>query len=233
MGSKRRIAKYIVPIMVNEMEQNNVSTFIDAFGGGANLIEFVPNKYKRIYNEKNTYIVEFFKKLVSGWIPPSNFSEQDYYNVRDNKDKYPPELVAFAGISCSYGAKWFGGWSRGKDSKGNDRNYVDESIRHLTKQKEYLLDVEFLNYDYKDLEIKEKSLIYCDIPYKDTTKYKDSFNYEEFYEWCRDMKSKGHIIYVSEYAMPNDFKEVWSKEINSSLTKETGSKKGIEKLFKL
>jgi hypothetical protein len=38
---------------------------------------------------------------------------------------------------------------------------------------------------------------------------------------------------VSEYQMPNDFICVWSKKVNSSLTKDTGSKKGVEKLFTL
>jgi len=28
-----------------------------------------------------------------------------------------------------------------------------------------------------------------------------------------------------------DFKCIWSKQVNSSLTKDTGSKKNIEKLF--
>ena len=40
-------------------------------------------------------------------------------------------------------------------------------------------------------------------------------------------------MFVSEYQMPEDFICVWSKEVNSSLTKETGSKKGVEKLFTL
>ena len=83
------------------------------------------------------------------------------------------------------------------------------------------------------MEIKpsKKSLLYIDPPYKGTTKYKDKFDYEKFYEWCRDRHKEGHIIFVSEYEMPDDFKCIWSKEINSSLTKDTGSKKGVEKLF--
>jgi hypothetical protein len=32
--------------------------------------------------------------------------------------------------------------------------------------------------------------------------------------------------------MPEDgFECIWSKEVNNSLTKDTGSKKGVEKLF--
>lgn len=39
-------------------------------------------------------------------------------------------------------------------------------------------------------------------------------------------------VFISEYNAPDDFECVWSKEIVSSLTKNTGGKTGIEKLFK-
>jgi DNA adenine methylase len=35
-----------------------------------------------------------------------------------------------------------------------------------------LKDVKFIHSSYQDLEIPKESIIYCDIPYKDTTKYK-------------------------------------------------------------
>ena len=47
------------------------------------------------------------------------------------------------------------------------------------------------------------------------------------------MKERGHQIFISEYNMPDDFICVWQKEIISSLTQDTGSKKAIEKLFTL
>lgn len=47
------------------------------------------------------------------------------------------------------------------------------------------------------------------------------------------MASKGHIVFVSEYKAPDDFECVWEKEIVSSLTQDTGSKKAVEKLFKI
>ncbi len=45
------------------------------------------------------------------------------------------------------------------------------------------------------------------------------------------MKNKGHIIYISEYEAPNDFECIWEKQVNNTLNKDTGEKKGIEKLF--
>ena len=42
----------------------------------------------------------------------------------------------------------------------------------------------------------------------------------------------GHVIFISEYQMPEDFICVWAKEVKSSLAKE-GGKRGVEKLFTL
>ena len=75
------------------------------------------------------------------------------------------------------------------------------------------------------------SLIYCDPPYQGTTGYKTgAFNHEEFFEWCRQMKSKGNIVFVSEYNAPDDFELVWQGEILGSFKKE---RKAVEKLFKV
>ena len=82
------------------------------------------------------------------------------------------------------------------------------------------------------LEIPDNSIIYCDPPYKNTTAYKtNSFDHDKFWQWVRNKTNDGHTVFVSEYTAPNDFECVWQKEIVSSLTKNTGSKIGIEKLF--
>ena len=54
--------------------------------------------------------------------------------------------------------------------------------------------------------------------------------YDDFWEWCRNMNEQGHTVYISEYSAPDDFVCVWQKEItNSMATKNTY--KPIEKLF--
>ena len=61
--------------------------------------------------------------------------------------------------------------------------------------------------------------------------YKDDFSHGAFWQWCRNKAKEGHKVFVSEYNAPKDFECLWQKEIVSSLTKETGSKTGVEKLF--
>ena len=71
----------------------------------------------------------------------------------------------------------------------------------------------------------------CDIPYKGTKQYETSkdFNYEKFYNWCRENKER-YQIYISEYNMPEDFKCIWQKEVTNSMN-TTKTYKPIEKLF--
>ena len=59
-----------------------------------------------------------------------------------------------------------------------------------------------------------------------------NFDYENFYQWCRDMKKEGHTIFISEYNMPQDFKCVWEKQITNAMH-QTNTKKPTEKLFTL
>ena len=86
---------------------------------------------------------------------------------------------------------------------------------------------------FREIKDIKNHVIYCDIPYKDTTKYKTSpFPYDAFYDWCIDMKEKGNTVLVSEYNMPNDrFECIWSKEHKTSLDKNNNKKTRTERLF--
>ena len=91
------------------------------------------------------------------------------------------------------------------------------------------LKVETINKSYESVEIPTNSVVYCDIPYKGTNKYRIDFNYDKFYDWCRN---SDQTIYISEYQMPSDFEVVaqWNKTCALSQTNHT---KTVEKLFKI
>ena len=155
-----------------------------------------------------------------------------YKHVRDNKESYDPALVGYVGFALSYSGKWFGGWCR--DSKGQ-RDYVSESFRNAKEQFPKLSGVMFENCSYDKLDIPKNSTIYCDPPYKGTTEYKNGkFDHDKFYDWCIYNARNGCKVFVSEYAIENEnFKKIWSKSVNSSLTKDTGGKTAVECLFKV
>lgn len=209
------------------LENRNGRTWVEPFVGGANMIDKVEGN--RIGADFNEYVISLFTGIQNGFIPPNEVSEEEYKQARLNREVTP--LVSFIGFGCSYSGKWFGGYARGNTNKGIPRNYCLESKKNILKQAENLKDVKFIHSSYQDLEIPPNSLIYCDPPYKGTTKYKDGFIHADFWEWCRNKIKEGHQVYISEYNAPKDFKCIWEKEVNSSLTKDTGSKKATEKLF--
>ena len=102
-------------------------------------------------------------------------------------------------------------------------------INNILKQSTKISDVVFKCSSYDALDIPANSIIYCDPPYNGTTKYKDSFDSDAFWQWCRDKVKEGHTVYVSEYNAPEDFKCIWEKQINSNLGNT--AKTATEKLF--
>ena len=226
MGSKNRIAKEILPIILKDRISEE-QYYVEPFCGGCNLIDKV--KGNRIASDNNSYLIALYQAIKDGWVPEFNYTEDEYNHIRTHKEE-SPHLAGYFGFALSYGGKWFGGWCRDKQGK---RNYVLEAHNNMLKQIPFIKDIVFANCSYSQIIPPKNSIIYCDPPYKDTTKYHSDFNYENFYNWCREMKNLGHQVFVSEYSMPEDFKCVWQKEIVSSLTQDTGSKKAVEKLFTL
>jgi len=225
MGSKNRIAKEILPIILKDRKYGQ--WYVETMVGGANMIDKVDGN--RIGSDINNYLIEALISIRDclSDLPKNNkeFTESDYKNLRKNDDyKYK----GYAGFAFSYSGKWLGGWCR---DGLNKRDYVNESYKNALNQSESLKGIRFINESYDKLEIPDNSIIYCDPPYQGTTSYKDGFNHVYFWNWCREMKKLGHTIFISEYNAPEDFTCVWKKEVNSSLTKNTGSKKAIEKLF--
>ena len=225
MGSKNRYAKELLPIILKNRRKDQC--YVEPFVGGCNMIDKVIGR--RIGADINEYIITLFKGIQRDFIPPSTVSEREYQAARI--DDKVSAVKAFIGFGCSYSGKWFGGYARGNLPKGIPRNYCGESKRNILKQKDGLIGVDLRHSNYLVLDIPPKSIIYCDPPYAGATKYRDSLNYNIFWDWCRKKVIEGHSIFVSEYAAPTDFICVWEKKVNSSLTKQTGSKKNIERLF--
>jgi DNA adenine methylase len=225
MGSKRRIAKHLLPIMLEKRLESQC--WVEPFVGGANMIDKVNGQ--RIGNDNNKYLIALFKAIQSGWIPPDACSEEEYKEIRNNKEFYPEHLVGFIGHVCSFGGRFFNGYARNKEKY----DYCLFAKKTILKQKESIDSVEFYCRDYKDLVIPAKSLIYCDPPYKGTEKYatSKSFNHEEFWQWCRDKVKENHTVFISEYNAPDDFECVKEIEITVNFDARVEAKKKIEKLF--
>jgi site-specific DNA-adenine methylase/uncharacterized coiled-coil protein SlyX len=92
-----------------------------------------------------------------------------------------------------------------------------------------LQSLQSLKGDYQDVEIKDNSVIYCDIPYSDARGYGQAFDYERFFCWC---KRQTQPVFISEYDMPEDrFVCIAEKQKRSLLNGQGSGKLKTEKIF--
>lgn len=238
MGSKRLLAKHLVPIIEGILKEKGLDTYVELMVGGANLIDKVHCK-RRIGCDINENVIALLKYVQEDndvSIAPDTCSKEHYADVRSNQrtGKYSPEYVSLIGYCASYGGRYFdGGYARNGKSK---RDIYVERVRALKKQAPLLKDIEFLRMDYRDFPYGEyNALYYFDPPYKGTKGYcNNKFDHDEFYEFLRKLKGQGKTVLVSEYYMPSDFKCIWAKERSVvQRSDRVTADKAVEKLFTL
>ena len=220
-GGKVRISKGLSTFLNSQLKEEQ--PFVDLFCGSCNIISKIGDNRLRIANDKHYYLIEMWKALQDGWVMPSNITEEEYQYIKNNKNE-KPYLTGFVGFGCSFAGKWFGGYCR----DNTNRNYCLNAKNSNLKILKNLKDVVFYNKDYREIELPINSLIYCDIPYKNTTQYDKNevgiFNHEEFYQWVKENSDK-YEIYISEYKenVPIGFEIVWEmpsrKDIRDSSNK--------------
>lgn len=233
-GGKTRISNQISS-EINKRE-NDKKAFVSLFCGGLSVeVRLAPYFDRVICNDKQEYLIELYKALQNGWLPPEELTADEYKYIKEHKDENKA-LTAFAGFGCSFGGKWFGGYGRHgvKDHHALERSMCQESRRALLRDIEVLKNAEFTCLDYKDVELPDGCVIYADPPYRNKMSafgLKEQFNSDEFWDWCRE-KSKTHSIYVSELVAPDDFVAIWERPVLRQLANCNAENfKATEKLF--
>lgn len=226
VGSKDRHTKELIPIILANRKYGQF--YVEPFVGGASMISRITGN--RIGADANPHVIALWTAVRDGWIPPTSVSEDEYRKAKSAHDI--DARTAFIGFACSFAAKWFGGYARGKDAKGNQRNYAAEGSRGCLKKANGLAGAILVACSYDELAIPPNSIIYCDPPYSGTQGYATgSFDHAKFWDWCETMIENGHQVFVSEYKARDGWRCVWEKSVVSSLDKNTGGKRGTERLF--
>lgn len=234
VGSKNRLAKELVPIIQGYIDNmDNCKGYLEPFVGGANMIDKIKCN-KKIGCDSHDTLIELLKKTRDDYENiPSITTKEEYDKIRNNQSQYEKWLVGLYEFCASYNSKSWGGYCGDCNTKQGIRHYDQEAIRNLKKQAPNLKGINFVCCDFRDLP-KDKIngyVIYCDPPYKDTTKYNtNEFPYEEYYNWVREM-SKNNIVLCSEYWMPDDFECIWEQDVRMSLNKNDSKQIRTERLY--
>ena len=236
VGSKNRLSKQIAPIIQSYIDNMpDCCGYLEPFVGGANMIDKI-RCYRKCGSDTNPYLIALLKHVQQTTDDlPDTITKDEYNAVKANSSNYLDWYVGLVGFCASYNGKWFGGYANGVKTKiGTIRNYTDEAIKNIKKQAPNLEKIQFFCNDYAEVKPSDAKgyVIYCDPPYRDTTKYATSdFDYDKFYAWCKEM-AKTNIVLISEYWMPEDgFECIWEGKLKCTLDKASRTDK-TEKLYR-
>lgn len=237
LGSKSRISKELVPIIQSYIDKNTVG-YLEPFVGGANVIDKIEH-HNKIGYDIHPQLIALLKKARDDYESlPDILDEKDYIEVKNNREKYEDWEVGLYGFCATFGAKYFGGYARAKDEKYAGQR-TESALKNLKAQALNLKNVTLANYNFLDIPTDNLKgyVIYCDIPYQNTTAYKtEKFPYEDFYEWVKKLSIHNTVL-ISEYTMPEEFECVWEKKTYTGI--DTNRKQSeneskyvrVEKLF--
>jgi site-specific DNA-adenine methylase len=104
-----------------------------------------------------------------------------------------------------------------------------QQLERLQELEQLEKKISFSSLDYRQVEIKKDSVIYCDIPYFGTADYGNSFSHLEFFGWASEQSEP---VFISEYNIDDDrFSLIAEVELRSTLSATSNSKKCIERLY--
>lgn len=215
-GGKARIAKPLAGYLNSRLKEGQ--PFVDLFCGSCNVISKIDSSRTRIANDLHYELIEMWKYAQSGGILPDAISEVEYQTVKELGE---PWMKGFVGFGCSFAGKYFGGYARGTES----RNYASNAKNSILTKMKTLRDVKFVNKSYKDVALPDNSILYCDIPYKNSVGYSvGDFNHEEFYKWAEQKQPEGFTVLVSEYSknVPEGWGIVWQYESKKDIRNSEG-----------
>lgn len=247
LGSKGRIAEKIVNALPA------ADSLVDIFAGGCSITTCASfsGKWNRILcNDIHASTIELFKDCLAGkldgdvdWVSRKEFFE------RVDKEQYIASVWSFGNRVREGGYMYSKELEPLKEAlhrhlQGDDTLYNQhldffkenpkfrlqhmERINQLRSIKVGDTPIEFSTKDYREVEIPDNSVIYCDPPYKNTKRYnKKDFDWDAFVDWAQRQTVP---VYVSEYQC-NAGKEVASFDKLCSVGAQKLQK--VERLFLL
>jgi len=235
MGSKARFANELLPIILKDRKEGQ--WYVEPFCGGCNMIDKVTGN--RMACDNNPFLIAMWDELINNkcFVPKTHIDKEYYSRMKEkyNENKSGKWLgscekaeIGWVGFMGSFNGKFFNGGYSGHNV--GKRDYISEQIKNTSSQIPYLKGVIFRHSDYKDIELPRNSIIYCDPPYANTTRYAYGLNHEEFWHKCREWVKDGHKVFVSEYHAPSDWVCVWEKKIKTALNQKI-TKDAVERLF--
>lgn len=198
LGGKSKIAKWLVAAIRPRL---NGRAFWDPFCGGLSVARELSTCAAGLVTDANPALITLYRAVAAGWDPPSSVTEAEYHAAKLLPDSDP--LKAYIGFGASFGAKWFGGYARSTNARGEPRNYLQETKNSLVDEVGELVTrkCEIACLDFLTVEPRPISMVlYLDPPYAGTEPYGalKPFDHALFAERVAGW-SKHTDVFISEY----------------------------------
>lgn len=226
VGGKAKTFQHITNILNNECFDN--FDYLEPFIGYGHILRRIINKKSYKASDNNPLLVTLLKYIQKNNKYP-NISEKEYYKLKSDESKKNLIKKSFAAFTYSYNGKEFGGYTNIVD----ERNYPKERKKYydLLRENQTFMKTNISLKDYDEYNPQNK-LIYCDPPYRKTTGYTTStdFDYDKFWNIMRKW-SKKNYVFISEYKAPKDFVIISSNKKHSTLSGRGSTSLRTERLF--
>lgn len=229
VGGKARMAKSIVNTIAEYA--SGATAYYEPFIGAGWVFERAAPMFPQAYgSDIHPDLILMWQAIMDGWEPPLSVSREQYAELKGSP---PSALRGFAGFGCSFGSKWFGGYA---SSEGRD-DVCGEAYRSVTRKAAALrgLSVTIQCQSFDTVEPLPGSLIYCDPPYVNTTRYPGvpAFDHDRFWAHAKDWADSGSTVLVSESVAPAGVSCVWERATKGSLSAASNTQPRTERLFRV
>lgn len=131
-------------------------------------------------------------------------------------------------IAAKHFANGGGNFSIGYFESLSRLNRLNSLATAFTNEEKHRLTIG--SVDFSEVEISSDSVVYCDPPYRGFSPYSKAkrFDHDRFYEWALRQNVP---VFVSEYAMPEDFVEVAAWQKRCTMKGAEHALRTTEKLF--
>ena len=224
-GSKSQIVEKAYGLIKVDLAGESYNGFVDVFGGGGAISHYFASKGESIiYNDADADLHRVFETIKRTNDTKTLFCDNllDYGRIFEMKK-------GGGVLSDIDNAKYY----LNKTNSTFHRNFLqilcnplstsaNNFADRISKFKDFLLSnkVKFTNRDYRWIATSHNTVLVCDPPYIGTDIYEQSFDYQSFIEWIKNMPNQHKYIfgYAKEGEYFQKIANLGASKINSSNT---------------
>ncbi len=178
-------------------------------------------KYRKVIRELNK-IAPFVRPVMSRMTPAEQSLFYESAQMQARRLSNPEQLYSLENIQTLESIQHL-------NTLNNLQNLERLQSLDNPEMSQNLDQLEISQKDYREVEIPEGAIVFCDPPYANTAPYKGipPFDYDTFRDWC---KTQTTPVFISEYSMPEDFHLIAEWHRSCSMNAD-GNKDSIERLY--